>query len=72
MSQSRIPVPDPKRPEPSDHECEWCSEQAAVAVERREGKKNLPTQQYVFACSRHEEIARKVARNPKMDRTGGF
>lgn len=72
MSQQRVPVPPQGRPDPSQNECEWCGAQATLAVERREGKKALPTQQYVFACSSHEEIARKVARNPKMDLTGGL
>lgn len=65
--QQRVPVPPQGKPNPRDHECEWCGVTATKALERRAGRSHLPTQQYVFVCDAHVDVATRAL--AKKERT---
>ena len=46
--------------------CDFCGDPANAYQEMRRGRSNLQTAQYIFACPRHIDAARKAA-NPKAE-----
>ncbi len=60
--------------DPAGKNCEWCSEAATVSFEMQRRIKNARagattgTGQFIFACREHEEIARKIANEPRPAR----
>jgi hypothetical protein len=63
MNQSRIPVPAHNPPTAEGHGCDWCPQPATVVKEmqKKSGKGAIGRQMYLYACYRHEHLAREGA-----------
>ena len=51
--------------DPSTKTCDWCEKTAAHGYELYKGKKPVGTGQFLYACPRHKDLAKRTADGTK-------